>query len=335
MAKQNLDGHRPGWWDKHPESRARAEAELREKLSAAKDMVIHKPKNNIWGAAFNATASTLGLVLITTGGAGVLSMNPPEVRLAHVCFSLGFAIIAIRVVFWVVQNLHGSADQRALLVGVVWLLLGVACFYCINFASSRSPVTLDLKFDSITTTLGDPKDREFALTWDKKPWNEHDYSDVRLRISAPATKILNLDLHLRLIGEHDAEGSFYGISAIGQITDIPGIQFIPPQLPELDIPMRGSDHEDYIAPINFGKGLTGLPTTSIRIVIPQLLDGQHLTLVIGTSYDDAVKGRSSKVPPYIEVSGTGDALIDGSTRQGFIRQEPIPIKNRIDSITVH
>jgi hypothetical protein len=300
-----------------------------------KHMQKETGKPRVWASVFGIPViSALALALITAGGVGVLSMNPPEVKLAYWCFSIGYFVLLSRIIYWAALDCADSKLQKVLFVIVAIAVVGVVGIASLRLASSRSPVSLTLKFESFTTAVGNLPERAKVSTWDGGPWNENGYADVRLRIDNVGAKIRDLDLSLKLVGESDSGSSFYVIPAIGQTTELHGVEFIPPQPQEMTINLRGIDNKLYTAPfpMNFGKGWSTLPPRSIRVIVPQLLDGQHLTLIIGTSHASA--SNQSKAPKYIEVSGTGDALINGNTRQGIVATELVLVKPNIEGVTI-
>src|SRR5437870_1697855 len=66
-------------------------------------MRVQEPteKPRIWAGVFSIPViSALALALITAGGVGVLSMNPPEVKLAYLCFSIGYSVLLSRIIWW-------------------------------------------------------------------------------------------------------------------------------------------------------------------------------------------------------------------------------------------
>jgi hypothetical protein len=229
---------------------------------------------------------------------------------------------------------HAEPKQKAVFVFVAFGVVGWVWFASVELASSRSPVSLTIKFDSFTTAVGNLPERAKVSTWNGESWDEKGYADVRLRIDNVGAQIRDLDLALKLVGDDDSDKSFYVIAAIGQTTELHGVEFIPPQPPEITIALRGVDNNTYTAPMSmdFGKGWSTLPVRSIRVIVPQLLDSQHLTLIIGTSHEST--STESKAPTRIEVSGTGDALIDGNMRQGILRKQLIEVKANIPGVNI-
>lgn len=291
-------------------------------------------KYRIWPTVFSVPAvSTLALAVVTAGGVGVLSMNPPAVKLAYVCFSVGYFVVLLRIVWWVAKECTDSPTSKTIFVFIAFGVVGVVWYASMALASSRSPVLLNLQFESYTTAVGNLPERAKALTWNGDPWEENKYGDVRLRIDNAGAKVKELDLALKLVNRDDSPQSFYVITAVGQTTELHGVEFIPPQPPEATIALRGADNKTYTAPFNlaFGKGWSTLPPRSIRVIVPKLLDGQHLTLIIGTDHNSA---SESKIPSYIEVSGTGDALIEGNTRQGILKKQLVEIKANIPGVSI-
>src|ERR1700686_753137 len=294
-----------------------------------------KKEEFIWTKVLSVpVVSTLALALITAGGGGVLSMNPPAVKLAYWCFGIGYFIVLSRIIWWATRECADNPLQKTVFVFCAFGVVGVLWFARVELASSRSPVSLNLKFDSFTTAVGNLPDRARTSTWNGDPWDEKEYTDVRLRIDNVGAKIRDLDLALKLVGDDDSDKSFYVIPAIGQTTDLHGVEFIPPQPQEMTIALKGADNKTYTLPFStaFGKGWSTLPPRSIRVIVPQLLDGQHLILIIGTSHISTP--TEAKIPSHIEVSGTGDALIDGATRQGILRKELIDIKANIPGVNL-
>jgi len=293
-----------------------------------------KKQEHVWPTVLSfPVISTLALALITAGGLGVLSMNPPAVKLAYWCFSIGYSVLLFRIIWWALKECHDSPQQKAIFVFVAFGIVGLVWYASMGLASSRSPVSLNLRFESFTTAVGNLPDRAKASTWNGDPWDENEYADVRLRIDNTGVKIKDLDLTLKLVGDDDLDRSrYFVIPAIGQTTELHGVEFIPTQLGELTTALKGADGKTYTFPLNtdLGKGWSTLPLSSIRVIVSQLLEGQHLSIIIGTSH---IPKSESKVPSHIEVSGTGDALIDGNTRQGIVKKELVVIKSNIPGVT--
>lgn len=278
----------------------------------------------IWPSVLSITVVTTIGAAVVTSGYGLLSMSPPAVKLAYVCFSFGYLILFLRISWWAAFECANTRVERGAFIGFVCLVSVALWFYSVSFARSRSPVLLNLKFESFTTAVGNLPDRALVTTWNGEGWSETNYADVRLRIDNVGDKLENLDLNIKLAGDQNYQKPFYVLPAIGQTTQLPGVEFIPPQSDEVTVHL-GKD----ALPITmrFGKGWSVLPPPSIRVIVPQLLDGQHLTLILGTSYSSQpADGSLRRPPPYFEITGTGDALIGGSTRQGIVEKQRVEVR---------
>lgn len=295
-----------------------------------------QPKR-IWHTVFGAqVVLPLALAVITAGGLGVLSMSPPNVKLAYGCFTVGYAFLLFRVIWWALKECTDTQPQKFLFVFIAGGVITAAWYASMFLAQSRLPITLDLTFDSFTAGVGNLPERARTSTVDGEPWDDKNYADIRLKVDNPTAKIRNLDLNLRLVGEHDDPKELpYRITAIGQTTEIKNIEFIVPQMPELAIQLRDANNETDIAPLVFhlDKGWSILPPPSIRVVVPQLLDGQYLTLIIGTVLSKPGHPEN-EAPPYLEVSGTGDALIAGNIREGIVKKQLVGVKHKINVPTI-
>jgi hypothetical protein len=76
-----------------------------------------------------------GLVLL---GFGVLSMNPPEVRIAQACFAVGYLLILTKVAWWVAFERTESLLQRTLFIVMLFAAVGILWFASHTLAATKS-----------------------------------------------------------------------------------------------------------------------------------------------------------------------------------------------------
>src|SRR5271157_967599 len=92
-----------------------------------------------------------GLVLLAFG---VLSMSPPEVKVAQVCFGCGYLVILAKIAWWLAIERTEPLLQRSLFIALVFAAVGVLWFLSSSLAAAKtkpvqSPESLlnsDLKF---------------------------------------------------------------------------------------------------------------------------------------------------------------------------------------------
>lgn len=149
-------------------------------------------------------------------------------------------------------------------------------------------LTHALAFHALDTEIGNlPERKKVSLTWDGKAWDEQRYSDVRLTIDDIFEfQLESIDL---TISAMDAE-EHLGIAGIGQLSDVSGLEFHPPKMPEPPpLSLRGTDGKSYRLDLTDMFGKMWLPAREFRIFCPRLLPKEPLRLIIATVRDNGTK----------------------------------------------
>jgi hypothetical protein len=189
---------------------------------------------------------------------------------------------------------------------LVWMVTGVA----LRRSPLKDRLSSALTFRALAVGIRNmPERKNVQMTCDGKPWHEEIFSDVRLNIESTLDfAIQNLDLSiLATDGEEHSR-----IAGIGQLSQVSGLEFHPPKMPELPpIALLGTDGKTYQLPTDNMFGSTWLPATKFRVFCPRLFPGEPLRLIIATLHDDGIK-----VPPqHLRIIGTFETPpSDGSTK---------------------
>lgn len=262
-------------------------------------------------------------VLIIASGLAVLSMSPPETKIAVAMFSIGFPMLLIKLCVWIAFERSEPFPDKALFIGLVCAASGVLWYACIAFANSKVPHNGPqvLIFDAMAVGIGNmPERKSVTHTWNGKAWDEEHYFDVRLDIEDNSRfRVHNLDVTLTAKGGA-ADSTQYVMTAIDQLTQIPGVEFPKPQAPEFNLRLRGKDNNLYNLPFpppNTFPGWGTLPVSTLKMFAPKLLDGEKLKLIIGTS---AVGAPLKRAPKWIEITGSYEVIGDGNTQRTKLSQ---------------
>jgi hypothetical protein len=271
--------------------------------------------------------STVALLAIASGVA-VLSMSPPETKIAVVLFSIGFPLLLMKLCAWIAFERPEPFTEKALFIGLVCAASGVLWFACIALANSKAPRNGPqvLIFDSMAVNiLNMPERKSVTHTWDGKAWDEEQYSDVRLDIQNNSRfRVQTLDLTLTVKGDA-ADSTQYVIAAIDQLTQIPGVEFPRPQAPQFKLKLLGKDNNLYNLPfpsLGAFPGWGTLPVPSLKMFVPKLLNEEQLKLIIGSS---ATVAPPKRAPKWIEISGSYDVISGGTTQRTTLSQ-PVEVK---------
>lgn len=278
--------------------------------------MLPKNSNSMLGIAFSwHVVAPIGLSLIGLGF-GVLSMTPPENKIAIRLMTIGFALLAFKLSAWVAFERPEATLQKAFLIALICAASGWLWYVSIAFAQSKGGyVGPDLlTFDALSVGVGGmPERQSVSNIWDSKPWNEELYSDVRLTIgNNPKYRTENLDLTITLPGK-DTDPQRQLIAAIDQLSRIGGVEFPKPQSPETNVLMKGQDGNTYNMPFSFDtfspNPKTGwwLPTPSHKVFVPKLFNGEKLKLILGTILDGS---REKIAPKFIQLSGTYEIVTE-------------------------
>lgn len=305
----------------HQRSVARAMGETGTPMPAA--AVVSQKTKTMLEIAFSWPVISTVAILITASGLGVLSMSPPETKIASVLFSIGFPLLLIKLCVWIAFERSESFPEKAFFIGLVCAASGVLWFACVAFANSKVPhngpqvLTFDVMAVGI---LNMPERKSVTHTWDGKLWDEEHYSDVRLNIhNTSRSRVQNIDVTLTVKADA-ADPTQYVMAAIDQLSQIPGVEFPRPQAPEFKLRLRGKDNNLYNLPFpppNTFPGWGTLPVPSLKVFVPKLLDGEQLKLIIGASTTTAPLKRT---PKQIEISGSYDVIGEGTTQRTTLNQ---------------
>jgi hypothetical protein len=238
--------------------------------------------------------------LLIAAGLSVLSMNPPETQIANILFSVGFLLLLIKLCAWEAFERSDPFAQRALFIGFVCAAGGVLWFACITLANSkvRTNGPQVLTFDAVDINISYPEGDNFGgIEW--KP----DYRDTRLTIKNTSDKpIQNINLTAQII---DDENSV--LWDMGQVSTIPGVEFRPPEIPELRLQLQGKDgstsvvtSNDMFAQANHGKKMPSVGK-QYGVFCPRLFPDLPLRLALAT-------GPKEKRIEKIKVFGTYELM---------------------------
>lgn len=320
MSPRNRDGHSPRWWKRHPEARYERSASQQENTFQQKSI-----GRTLWSWP---VIGTLVILAIGTGGVGVLSMTPPETTVAVCAFSIGFALLLVRLFAWIaLETSDPTSHKTAFVIGAL-ILTGLACYLCIAFALSKAPHNGPqvLSFDSLVAIENMPETRAVKNTWDGKPWNHDLYADVRLTMENKSDyRLENIDLSIATPGE-DNDPFRVVMAAIDQTTNLPGIEFPPPPGLDTNIRLRGQGGIVNI-PINPLAGLTGgwksLPVPSVKLYASKIMERQRLELILATYFG----GTGKKLAPkQLRISGTYDVVLKSGNKQSTTLNSIVDVK---------
>jgi hypothetical protein len=311
--------HKQSGGNSHQRSIARAK-ENPSPLSSAGESQKTK---TILEIAFGWPVVSAVALLAIASGLAVLSMSPPETKIAVVLFSIGFPLLLIKLFVWIAFERSEPFLEKALFVGLVCAASGVLWYACVALANSKAPHNGPqvLMFDAMEVGIGNmPERKSVTNTWDGKAWDDEHYSDVRLDIQNNSRfRLQNIDLTLTVKGD-TADSTKYVMAAIDQLSQIPGVEFPKPQGPEVKLRLRGTDNNLYNLPLPLPGALLGwgtLPVRTLKMFVPKLLNGEQLKLIIGTSPKVT---PPKKAPKWIEVSGSYDVLSEGTTQRTMLSQ---------------
>lgn len=287
-------------------------------ISSAEELQKTKTMQEI---AFSWPVVSAVALLVIGSGLAVLSMSPPEAKIAIILFSIGFPLLLIKLCVWIAFERSEPFSEKALFVGLVCAASGVLWYSCVALANSKAPHNGPqvLIFDAMAVGVGNMPERKSVInTWDRKAWDEEHYSDVRLNIQNNSHfRLQNVDLTLTVKGD-TADSTTYVMAAIDQLSQIPGVEFPKPQAPEIKLRLRGTDNNLYNFPIPpLGTGWGTLPVPTLKMFVPKLLNEERLKLIIGAA---ATINPSKRVPKWIEISGSYDVISDRTTQRTELNQ---------------
>jgi hypothetical protein len=265
--------------------------------------------------------------LLIGSGVAVLSMTPPETKIAVYLFSVGFPLLLVKLCAWAAFERTDSFTQKAVFIGLVCAASGVLWYACVALANSKiphnGPKVLDFKSMLVNVT-NMPETKSIAHSVADKGWDDARYSDVRLAIdNRSGGRVENIDLTISTLtkGDHD-KGSL--ISAIDQLSSIPGVEFPPPKAPELVVRFKTEDGSGVNLPINPGRGAGDwlVPVPEVKLFAPKLLRGENMRLILGIVPAD---GSGRVAPESLLIIGTYD-VVSGANMQRTTVSQIVKVK---------
>ena len=179
-----------------------------------------------------------------------------------------------------------------------------------SLGSGPAPVLQDdLAYGATFVGIANMPERQHVKTWNEKPWDESNYSDVRLTIgNTHDFPLENLDLEIS-VSEGDKEQLIAGID---QLSAVSGVEFRRPSVPQTPpVRLRGRDGNTYNLPIDSMLDKTHFPSPSYKMFCPRLLAKDGLRLIIAAAFT----GRIKRPPERLRISGSYEtAPSEGSKR---------------------
>lgn len=223
---------------------------------------------------------------------------------AKICFSVAAMIFLVKVANIAIVMNH-PFWERALFVFVLFGITGLLTTEVIRGIGGIQPFItaplqpVALSFKAFWVGIGNlPERSKVTNTWDGKPWDEHDYADVRLTITNGLDLALqNVDLDINVATEEPT-----GIAGIGQLTNINGIEFRKPALnirePTLQLQDK-SDGKWYNLPLSpFFDEHRIVP--DYRIFCPRLAQRDIIRLILATIHLE----QHGKPPKKLRITGS-------------------------------
>ena len=245
-----------------------------------------------------------GLVFL---GFGALSMTPPAVKFAQVCFAIGYLVILIKLAWWITFELAEPPWQRGLFVGFVFAATGVLWFASSTFAASKVPVLFISDVGALSVTAFAPNIVYATGTkFGEIEWMDG-YIYVRLTIENTTDPLIqNLDLTVRVL---DEDSILFDMGQFG--SSIPGVEFHAPPMPDLKLTLQGTDGEtstvssrDSFAIAFKGKKIPSLGQ-EYRLFCPRLIHDTPLIVVAATGSD------KKQLTKQMKITGSYDTTIEG------------------------
>ncbi len=159
---------------------------------------------------------------------------------------------------------------------------------------------LGLSFRAFWAEPGNmPERSQVKNIWNGKPWDEHDYADVRLTITSTVDLALqDVDLDISVAKEDPKTG----IAGIAQLTNVSGVEFHkPPFVPEPVLRVQGQDGKSHNLPI---PGFSFLEEHRIvpdyRVFCPRLAQRDTIRLILAT----ICLGQPGTPPSRLRITGS-------------------------------
>ncbi len=172
-----------------------------------------------------------------------------------------------------------------------------------------------LAFEAIGSVIDFPGQRERAKTFNNKPWDDSEYLSLRMIIKNTSQfPIQNLNLEIISVEEH---GLQYRFAAIGQLTDISGVEFHKPDPPQWRVKLKAKDGTSQTFDSN-DMGILAWPFW-YRVTAPRLESQDQIRLIVATA-----SSLRKKVPlAHLRIKGD----YEKSPSEGSGR---VPIEQTID-----
>jgi hypothetical protein len=246
--------------------------------------------------------------LIIASGLGVLSMSPPETKIATVLFSIGFPLLLTKLCAWIAFERSEPPPQKAVFIGLLCAASGVLWFACVALANSKVAHIEEskLKFDCLATNIGYQENTEVAgVKWNKA------MAEVRLSIrSVRQLPMLNVDVTYQATAEGQ---DFMGMEHIDSIS---GVEFHRPPLPEFDSGLRLIGKDGSIGnPMPQMNELMAkaIPWShSYRVTCPRLEAGENISIKAVMTNDKS----PGLAPSSLKIDGSYETPVtEGASRR--------------------
>ncbi|HEU0046121.1 MAG TPA: hypothetical protein VFQ43_00785 [Nitrososphaera sp.] len=257
---------------------------------------------------------SVGLAALIVTVLSVTLTPPLPLKIVLLCFSAVGCFVFLHKSHWthtwsgLVKN--GAAGMLIIAVSAVAVPQLISQWRNEPPAQTSGDSSHAVGFQALDTEIGNlPERQKVSLTWNGKPWDEQQYSDVRLTINNNLDyQIQNSDL---AISAMDGE-EHLGIAGIGQLSDVSGVEFHPPLTQWPQLRLRGKDGKDYVFDATDMLGNKWLPAREFRIFCPRLLPNEPLRLIIATVRDNGNKKPATS----LHIKGTYEtAQSEGSMRR--------------------
>jgi hypothetical protein len=252
------------WAERHPEMRETLHKEPRVGLGLWRSIFG-------WDALFrwDVLAAIVPGVFLAIGCAMLgVDWFPNRLLIAQICFGLAGSLLVIKLLGYA-KNAKGGRFSK---VAFCILWCGSALFissYAIYAIQIHKKFTPSIAF-SIFESLGHQKDSLVGgHAWVDK------FRDIRITIDNTSEyPVKDIDLSIQVL-----KNSGDTLGEVSQLTDIPGVTFIPPQFPDTSLKIRGTDGNDYVLsprdiPTNVHFG------NEWKMVCPLLPRGPQIRLVV-------------------------------------------------------
>lgn len=250
-------------------------------------------------------ANVFLFIAAVVGGIGIVRSGLKDPRLITM-FVCGLIIVVCGVSYWVKPHAKDSAQNVPPPAPPVSSTTNNAAPPVKEAAPTHKTAPAQhaaehpaLSFQAFWVGIGNlPERSKVTNTWDGKPWDEHDYADVRLTITNGLDLALqNVDLDINVATEEPT-----GIAGIGQLTNINGIEFRKPALnirePTLQLQDK-SDGKWYNLPLSpFFDEHRIVP--DYRIFCPRLAQRDIIRLILATIHLE----QRGKPPKKLRITGS-------------------------------